>query len=102
VTQRLKTAALLLSGLRFGKEQALAIFQGVVAMRESSTYQMILDVGRAEGIQRSILLLGSEKLGEPDEAARRALAAIADLDRLDRMLKRVLRVAAWDELLKTT
>jgi hypothetical protein len=101
VSRRLETAALLLTGLRFTQEQALAIFQGVRAMRESSTYQMILDEGRIEGAQRLLLGLGREKFGEPDAAMRRVLTQINDLDRLDRMNKQVLKASTWDELLQT-
>jgi hypothetical protein len=70
-------------------------------MRESAAYDMILDVGRAEGIQRTILHLGRRTLGEPDEAVRLALKQITDLDHLDRLSGRLLDAATWDELLQT-
>ena len=101
VSCRLETAALLLAGLRFTQEEVITMFQGVRGMRESSTYQMILDEGRIEGVQRVLIRQGKKKLGDPDEAVRRALTAITDLDRLDRLIDRVLEVSTWDELLQT-
>jgi hypothetical protein len=74
-------------------------------MRESDTYQAILDEGRAEGrvqgAQRALLHFGRKKLGEPDEATRDALLGITDLDRLDRLTDRLLEVSTWQELLQT-
>lgn len=105
VTQRLKTAALLLAGLRFQREQLLAIFQGVRGMRESAAYDVILDEGRLEGrletLHQQILRQGPRKLGEPDEAVRRSVLAVNDLDRLWRMSDRLPDASTWDELLGT-
>ena len=64
-------------------------------MHESDTYQAILDEERAEGAQG--LLLGRKKLGEPDEATRRALADVNDLERLGRLSERLLEGATWQE-----
>jgi hypothetical protein len=70
-------------------------------MRESDTYQAILDEGRAEGARRVLLNQGRKRFGEPDEATRRALQAIDNLDRLDRLSDRLLGVSTWQELLQT-
>jgi hypothetical protein len=51
-TSELWTVALLLAGLRYTPEVSASLFQGVRAMRESSTYQAILAEGRAEGEAR--------------------------------------------------
>jgi predicted transposase YdaD len=105
VTRRLKTAALILSGLRFRKPQVAALFAGVAGMRESEGYQLILDEGRDEGlilgVQRTILHQGRTKFGEPDDATRTALARVTDIDRLDRLSERLLHASTWDELLQT-
>jgi predicted transposase YdaD len=106
---RLLTATFVLSGLRLDRAQVRAIFEGVRAMRESDTYQAILDEGReeglekgrVEGIQRILLHQGRKKFGEPEEATRRALMGITDLDRLDRLSDRLLEVSTWQELLAT-
>ena len=95
-------ATFVLSGLRADRNQLRTIFQGVRAMRESDTYQAILDEGRAEGAQRLLLRQGRKKLGEPDEATRRAVTAISDLDRLDQLSDRLAEVSSWLELLQTS
>jgi hypothetical protein len=100
LVQRLLTATFVLGGLRLDRRQVLTIFQGVRAMRESDTYQFILDEGRVEGLQRAVLCLGREKLGDPDEANRLALTNLTDLDRLEDILKRTLKVSSWEELLR--
>jgi hypothetical protein len=100
LVQRLITATFVLGGLRLNRSDVLAIFRGIPAMRESDTYQYILDEGRAEGMQRIILTLGRIKLGEPDESSRRALMELTDLDRLDRLGQRFLVVSNWRELLE--
>jgi len=73
-------------------------------MRESSTYQMILDEGRVEGRveeARTLLVqLGVDKFGVPSEDASRALETIADVERLERLIRRILRARSWDELLQ--
>jgi hypothetical protein len=83
-------------------------------MREPDTYQAILDEGHDEGrvewAQRALLHLGRRTFCEPDESARRAVLAITDLDRLDRLSERLLDVlsgrlpdvSTWQELLQTT
>jgi hypothetical protein len=98
---RLLTAAWVLSGLRLGRDQVRAIFQGVRAVRESDSYQAILDEGRAEGAQRMLLRQARKKLGEPDEATRAALGQITDLDRLERLIDRLSEVSTWHDLLQT-
>jgi predicted transposase YdaD len=82
-------------------------------MRESDTYQAILDEGREEGfvkgrkegfiegIQRALLHQGRKRFGEPDDATRRALLVITDLDRLDRLTDRLLEVPTWQKFLET-
>ena len=74
-------------------------------MKESTTYQAILEEGRAEGRaegeRRGLLLLGSQRLGPPDATTRSALNAIDSVERLERMLERLLKVESWEELLAT-
>jgi hypothetical protein len=105
LVRRLLTATFVLCGLRLDRNQVRALFQGVRVMRESDTYQAILDEGREEGrvqgLQRARLHQGRKKFGEPDEATRGALLGITDLERLDRLSERSLDVSTWQELLQT-
>ncbi len=99
------SAAYVLTGLRIPRERAAPLFRGVRAMRESSTYQAILDEGRQEGrieeAQGGILQLGEQKLGSPSGAITATLSAITDLGRLHRIRGRIIIVSSWDELLAT-
>lgn len=104
-------AAYVLTGLRVSRDIGLALFRRVEGMQESTTYQAILDEGhvrgraegwaegRAEEARRMLLRLGRAKLGPADAATVAALEALTDLDRLEALGERLLKVASWQELL---
>jgi predicted transposase YdaD len=87
---------------------------GIRGIEESWVYQDILAKGRAEGEAkgraegeargaieeaRNVLLRqGRKKLGEPDERVLSLLSELADLDRLNLLLERVLDAERWDDL----
>jgi len=98
---RLLMATFVLSGLRLDRNQVRTIFSGVRVMRESDTYQGILDEGGVVTAQRLLLQLGRKKFGEPNETIKNNLRAIQDLEHLYRLGERVLDVATWQELLET-
>jgi hypothetical protein len=101
--RRLLTAAYVLTGLRLAPDVSLRLFQGVRAMRDSSTYMAILDEGRDEGAlaeaKKLLLRWGQQTLGSPGESIASALAACTDLDRLEKMLEHLGKVKSWQELL---
>ncbi|MBY0522704.1 MAG: DUF4351 domain-containing protein [Gemmataceae bacterium] len=70
-------------------------------MRESSTYQYILDEGRIEEARKLMRRLGYKRFGKPSEAVNAQLEAISDLERLERMAERVLDATSWQEFLET-
>lgn len=78
-------------------------------MRESSTYQGILEEGRIEGrlqgrldgVRSTLLQQGRVKFGRPTKATTAALEAITDIRRLQRMSERPLSASSWQELLAT-
>jgi hypothetical protein len=70
-------------------------------MQESDTYLAILDEGQAKLARKYILIVGEERIGPPDEAVKTQLEAITDLERLDRMLRRALKAASWQEIVET-
>lgn len=88
---------------------------GVRNMRESATYQAILDEGRAEGeargraegeargraeeARRLLVLLGTARLGAPGAGEVAALEAIADPERLERLAQRLFMATSWADLL---
>ncbi|MFN0073487.1 MAG: hypothetical protein ACKVVP_18555, partial [Chloroflexota bacterium] len=104
-------------GLRYPPGLVHQLVPGVRNMRESSTYQLILNEGRAEGRDQGraegrdegratearslLLLMGATKFGAPAPAARSALESITDIARLERMGPRLLSATSWDELLAT-
>jgi predicted transposase YdaD len=105
------TSTFVLLGLRYPAERAGELLKGIQQMRESSTYQAILQEGREEGrekgreegraeeARRLIVLLGSQRFGEPETAIQQRLSGIADVRRLERLVESLLKVESWDELL---
>jgi hypothetical protein len=68
---------------------------------ESGAYQMVMERGRADGERRLLTLLGEERLGPLDDAARARLDAIDDVVVLERLARRLLTASSWQELLAT-
>jgi predicted transposase YdaD len=96
-------AAYVLLGLRYSEEFAHALFEEVLGMEESVTYQAIVrrgrEEGRVEGERRVLLLQGEAKFGSPDAATRAAIQSISDLARLDELAVRLMSVSSWQDLL---
>jgi hypothetical protein len=95
-------ATLVLLGLRYSKGFARLLFREVIGMKESVTYQMIVDEGRLSHAHQTLLRLGEKRFGPHDEATSSALNAIGDVRRLDRLIDRILEVDSWQELLSPT
>jgi predicted transposase YdaD len=94
------------------------LLHGVREMKESVTYQAILNegkaagkaIGKAEGLaigeaegrvqeaRQMLLRLGTKRFGKPSDSIRNALEHIAEIERLERLSDRLLDVATWDEL----
>ncbi len=72
-------------------------------MKESVTYQAILEEGEAKGriaeAKRLLLLLGQGRFGSPDARARLAVEKITDVEQLEALSERLLTAASWAELL---
>jgi hypothetical protein len=99
--RRLLTAAFVLTGLRVPREVATNVFQGVRAMKDSDTYMAILDEGREIEARKWLLFQGEERFGAPEESVKTRLESITDLERLERLGRRLLRASSWQELLET-
>ena len=113
------TSAYILMGLRYPREFAAQLLKGVRAMKESSTYQAILEegeakgeakgrvegeargeaIGRVEGERRVLLRLGAKRFGEPDVITLEAIQAISTTEQLDLLSDRLLEVETWAELM---
>jgi hypothetical protein len=100
-------AAYILAGLRYSPALAEQLFRGVLSMKESSTYQAILEEGRAEGraegavaeAKKLLRLQGDEAFGPPDAATAAAIEQLTDLARLEGLIKRMRRAESWQDLL---
>ncbi len=107
------TAADVLMGLRYPRPLVAQLLQGVHGMKESVTYQAIVEEGeikgraegRVEGMVRArqddLLRLGRRRFGAPNPDTETVLRAVADPERLARFLDALLDVSSWDELLAT-
>jgi hypothetical protein len=70
-------------------------------MRDSDTYMAIIDEGQEEHAKKVILRLGGKRFGPPEEQTRITVQGITDLDRLERIIDRVLEASDWQDLLGT-
>jgi hypothetical protein len=103
VADHLWAATYLLLGLRHPPAVAQALLQGVRSMKDSTTYQAIVQEGIREGAveqtRKLLVRLGSKQLGRPSARARAALADITELDRLEALIDRLGEVQSWRALL---
>jgi predicted transposase YdaD len=89
-----------LLGLRYAEPFADLLFQEVLGMEESVTYQAIVRKGRLSGVRQMLLRQGRKLFGPPDEATEATLNAIDDVRKLDELGERILDVGSWQELLQ--
>jgi predicted transposase YdaD len=98
-----------LLGLRFSAPIIESIRAGAFAMKESVTYQMIVEEGRQEGrqqgqlqgIHKTLFIQGKVRFGKATPSVEAQLQQIVDLGRLERMSEQLLQVNSWEELLAT-
>ena len=106
------TAVDVLLGLRYERPLIEQLLRGVRGMKESVTYQAIVEegvvkgreegviMGRLEGARRILVLLGEELFGTPpDSDTRSRIEAINGLEQLEQLTRRAPRVCSWEELL---
>ncbi len=114
--RELWSATYILMGLKYPDAFTEQLLKGVQGMEDSTTYQAIIQRGKAagklegiqegiqegklEGVREVILRLGSKRFGEPAAAIRDALEAIQDLEQLEQLADRLLEVESWQELLQ--
>jgi len=72
-------------------------------MKESSTYQAIVQEGLVKGelkeARKLLVRLGSKPLGRPSTRTQAALEKIPDLGRLEALIERIGTVDSWQALL---
>ncbi len=92
------TDTFVLMGLRHPRERVAQLFRGIPAMRESDTYQAILEEGQLTGTVRALLLVGVPRLGEPDPAIHRRIESEENLAQVEEWLRLVNQVESWTDL----
>ncbi|HZV08071.1 MAG TPA: hypothetical protein VE999_23515 [Gemmataceae bacterium] len=97
------SAVYILMGMRYEESLVQRLLQGISTMKESVTYQAIIREGEAKGkaaeARKMILMQGREKFGEPSSEVEAALSVLSDVNRLEDLGVRLLRVSSWEELL---
>lgn len=110
VKSNILSSAFVLGGLRYDRNDLVEVFTNMsLTLEDSTTYQWILQKGEARGQARgqavgraqTILRQGTKKFGPPEPAAAERLAALMDVDHLDRMADRIFDATSWDDLLGT-
>ncbi|WP_439624829.1 hypothetical protein [Gemmata sp.] len=105
----LLSCGFILLGLRYDKAVARTLFQGVQKMRESSTYQAILDEGRVEGqtrerlralrsLQENLIAMLGDRFGKLDPELESRIRASIEDDRLLAATRQVPRIATPADL----
>jgi predicted transposase YdaD len=103
----IRTAAYVLLGLRYPREVGRQLLLGVRQMKESVTYQAILEEGEQRGVDLGqvreakvmILRMGKRLLGEPTSEVGSQLSAINDLQALHAIADRLVDAKDWHEAL---
>jgi hypothetical protein len=101
------SAAYILMGMRYERALVQRLLQGVLTMKESVTYQAIIEEGETKGkaegkveeARNMILLMGRSQFGEPSTETEAALNALSDVRQLEKLGVRLLRAVSWEELL---
>ena len=93
------TATYVLMGLEYEEGFASQLLKGVRSMRESVTYQAILEEGRADEARRILLAQGTKRFGRPSAKHRKAVASIIEPAVFERLAMRLLEVESWAALL---
>jgi hypothetical protein len=96
------SATYVLLGLRYSEAFASMLYQEVLGMEESVTYQAIVRKGRLAEARQILLRLGKKRFGPADETTAATLNAIADVEKLEELSERILEVDNWRELLTAT
>jgi predicted transposase YdaD len=95
IAPELWVATEVLLGLRYSRTFAEVLLRRVREMKESVTYQAIV----AEGARRVLLATAEERFGRPNAAARSALEAVEEPEKLEELARQVQRANSWEELL---
>ena len=103
----LLASAYVLCGLRYERDTITQAFGRLnMLLEESTTYQSILEEGKArglsqglsQGLRNTIIRIGSKRFGPPTESISCTLHGIEDATRLEILADRILDARSWDDL----
>ena len=102
----LLTCGYILLGLRYTRDEIRNAYTRVRGMKESSTYQAILEEGREEGQaigllkgeQNSLLMILRERFGEVPADVELRIRAVTEAARLQHAILRAIRISTIDDL----
>jgi hypothetical protein len=98
------SAAFILMGIRYERAIIETLLKGVANMKESVTYQAILEEGEAQGeakeARKFLIMLGRNQYGEPSPEVLATLNSVADVTRLEELGVRLLKASSWEELVR--
>ncbi len=97
----LRTATSFLLGLNYSGERLRTLMQGLHGMRESATYQLILEEGKLAGEKEVLEQLGTKLFGPMPPQIRAEVELIGSTDRLRELTNRLLDVSSWEEWMGT-
>jgi len=110
VERSLVGSTFVLCGLRYTPEQVEELHRELsMTLEDSSTYQLLIKrgekIGEARGraveAQSLVLLLGGQRFGAPPAGTEDTVRGIADRERLERIVSRILSATDWADLLAT-
>ena len=99
----LRTDAYVFAGVRFSTKKLEDLVKGAARhMKNSSTYQHILNEGKADATRDLLIRFAQKRLGVPSSATQAKLDSIMDASALTALIDRLDSVEAWDDLLATS
>ena len=93
------SAAYIWMGLRYERALIQMWLRGVRTMKESVTYQAIIEEGEAKEARKIVLLQGRNRFGEASPQVVAILNGLSEVSQLEELLVRLLHVSSWEELL---
>lgn len=97
--ERVWASAYILLGLRYSPVLAAQLFRGVLSMKESSTYQAILEEGAVAEARKLLRAFGERAYGAPDARTAAIIEGIDDLARLEELCNQLPVSESWQQLL---
>ena len=101
------TSTYILMGLRYPPQFTEQLLKGARNMKESVTYQAILQEGEAIGEARgeaigerkALMRLGAKRFGPANAETVTTIESITAVEQIEQLLEKLLEAESWDELL---